>query len=121
VAKALTLPHPARMPWIFLTIAIFAEVIATSALKSVEGFSRPVPLAIVVVGYLCTFYTLAQSFRAIPLGVAYAIWCGGGMLVLPFVGWLVYRQTLDLAAILGIGLILGGVLVLTLYSKSAVQ
>jgi len=121
VVKALTLPHPARMPWIFLTIAIFAEVIATSALKSVEGFSRPVPLAVVIVGYLCTFYALGQSFREIPLGVAYAIWCGGGMLVLPFVGWLVYKQTLDLAAVGGIGLILGGVIVLTLCSKSAMH
>ncbi len=109
------------MPWIFLTIAIFAEVIATSALKSVEGFSRPLPLAIVIVGYLCTFYALGQSFRAISLGVAYAIWCGGGMVVLPFIGWVVYKQTLDMPALAGIGLILGGVLVLTLCSKSALH
>jgi small multidrug resistance pump len=109
------------MPWIFLTVAIFAEVIATSALKSVEGFSRPLPLAVVIVGYLCTFYALGQSFRTIPLGVAYAIWCGGGMVVLPFVGWFVYKQSLDLAAVAGIGLILGGVFVLTLCSKSAVD
>jgi small multidrug resistance pump len=109
------------MPWIFLTIAIFTEVIATTALKSVDGLSRPLPLAVVIVGYLCTFYALGQSFRAINLGVAYAIWCGGGMLILPLVGWLVYRQRLDAPGLLGIGLILAGVLTLTLCSKSAPQ
>jgi small multidrug resistance pump len=109
------------MHWIFLTIAIFGEVIATSALKSVEGFSRPLPLTAVVVGYLCAFYALGQAFRAIDLGVAYAIWCGGGMVVLPIIGCLVYKQTLDLPALTGIGLILAGVLVLTLCSKSTVH
>jgi small multidrug resistance pump len=107
------------MKWVFLTIAIFTEVIATSALKSVDGFSRPMPLAIVVIGYITTFYCLGRALQSVDLGVAYAIWCGGGMTVLPFVGWLVYRQALDIPAVAGITLIMSGVLMLTLFSKSA--
>ncbi|MDD5199495.1 MAG: SMR family transporter [Terrimicrobiaceae bacterium] len=107
------------MPWLYLTVAIFAEVIATSALKASTGFTKLLPSVIVVFGYICTFYALAQAFRTIDLGIAYAIWCGGGMVLLTLVGWLIYRQPLDTPALLGIGLILAGVMVLTLFSKSA--
>lgn len=107
------------MPWLYLAIAIVSEVVATSALRSVEGFTRWLPSVLVVAGYGSSFYFLSLTLRAIPLGVAYAIWCGVGMALICAVGWLLYHQPLDRAALAGIGLIFAGVLVLTLFSKGA--
>ncbi|WP_010323901.1 DMT family transporter [Marinobacterium stanieri] len=104
--------------WLFLSIAIVSEVVATSALKSSEGFSRFVPSAVVVVGYLLAFYFLSLTLKAIPIGIAYAIWAGVGIVLIALVGWWLYGQKLDLAAIIGMGLILAGVAVINVFSTS---
>ena len=109
------------MHWLYLTIAIVSEVIATSALKATEGFTRWIPSLIVVVGYASAFFFLSLTLRTLPLGVAYAVWSGVGVVLVTVVGWAVYHQSLDLAAGIGIGLIVAGVVVLNLFSKVAVH
>lgn len=106
------------MHWIYLTIAIVSEVIATSALKAAEGFTRWVPSLIVVAGYASAFYFLALTLRVIPLGVAYAVWSGAGIVLISLAGWIIYRQSLDLPAVIGIALILAGVVVLNVFSRA---
>lgn len=104
--------------WLFLSIAIISEVIATSALKSSEGFTRLIPSVLVVGGYLLAFYFLSLTLKAIPIGIAYAIWAGVGIVLIALVGWWLYGQKLDLAAIIGMALILAGVAVINLFSTS---
>ena len=104
--------------WILLTVAIVAEVIATSALKSSDGFSRPLPTLIVVVGYGLAFYLLALTLRTIPVGVAYAIWSGAGVVLITAVAWFLYGQKLDWPALAGMGLIVTGVIVLNVFSRT---
>lgn len=104
--------------WLFLFVAIVSEVIATSALKSSEGFSRFWPSVVVVVGYGIAFYCLALTLRVIPMGVVYAIWSGIGIVLITLVGWLLFDQKLDLPALLGIGLIAAGVVVMNVFSKT---
>lgn len=106
------------MNYLYLAIAIVSEVIATSSLKASEGFTRPLPSAITVAGYAVAFYCLSLTLRTIPVGIAYAIWSGAGIVLIALVGYLFFRQTLDLAAILGLGLIVAGVLVVNVFSKS---
>lgn len=105
--------------YLYLGIAIVAEVAATTALKSSAGFSRLWPSVAVVVGYAVAFYFLALTLKTLPTGIAYAIWSGVGIVLISLLGWLVHRQTLDLPALLGMGLIMAGVLVINLFSKSA--
>ena len=106
------------MNYLYLSIAIVSEVIATSTMKASEGFTRLVPSLVVVVGYVSTFYFLSLTLRTIPVGIAYAIWAGAGIALVTAVAWIVYKQRLDLPAIMGISLIVAGVLVLNLFSKS---
>ncbi|MBB3225367.1 DMT family transporter [Pseudoduganella umbonata] len=106
------------MNWLYLAIAIVAEVIATSALKASEGFTRPVPATLVVIGYGIAFYMLSLTLRTIPMGVVYAIWSGAGIVLITLVGYFMFRQRLDLPALVGIGLIVAGVLVMQLFSKA---
>lgn len=108
-------------PWLCLSIAILAEVIATSALTASHGFTRLWPSVAVVIGYTIAFYFLALSLRTIPVGIAYAVWSGAGIVLISLIGWAVFRQTLDAAAMLGIGLILVGVLVINVGSRSVVH
>ncbi len=105
--------------WIFLFIAIVSEVIATSALKSSEGFSRFWPSILVIVGYALAFYCLSLTLRTIPVGIAYAIWSGVGVVAVSIFSWLYYGQKLDMPAILGIALIILGVCIMNLFSKSS--
>lgn len=105
-------------PWMLLAIAIVAEVIGTSALKASEGFSRPWPSVVVLLGYAVAFYCLSLVLKSIPVGVAYAIWSGLGIVLITLVAWVVYDQRVDLAAVLGMALIIAGVLVLNLFSKT---
>ncbi|MCH7294760.1 MULTISPECIES: DMT family transporter [Acinetobacter] len=105
--------------WIILFIAITAEVIATSALKSSEGFTKPVASIVVVVGYLIAFYCLSLTLKTIPVGVAYAIWSGVGIVLITTVAWFVFDQKLDIWGIIGIVLIMSGVLILNLLSKTS--
>ncbi|GGP24329.1 DMT family transporter [Silvimonas amylolytica] len=109
------------MNWVWLAIAIVAEVIATSALKAADGFSKWVPSVIVVVGYAVAFYCLALTLRSIPVGIVYAIWSGVGIVLISLVGYFVYRQALDLPAIIGLGLIVAGVAVINVCSHSSVH
>ena len=106
------------MNWLYLAIAIVAEVIATSALKASEGFTRPLPAVLVVAGYGIAFYLLSLTLRTIPMGVVYAIWSGAGIVLITLAGYFLYKQRLDLPALVGIGLIVAGVLVMQLFSKS---
>ena len=107
------------MHWLYLAIAILAEVIGTSALKASDGFTKLYPSLIVVVGYGVSFYCLSLTLRTIPIGIAYAIWSGVGIVLISLIGWLAFNQKLDLPALLGISLIAAGVAVLNLFSKSA--
>ena len=104
--------------WLLLSIAILAEVFGTSFLKASEGFTRVGPSIAVVVGYLVSFYFLALSLKVIPVGIAYAIWAGVGVVLIACIGWMIFGQKLDTAAIIGIAMILGGVVVLILFSNS---
>ncbi len=104
---------------VYLAIAIAAEVVATSALKSSNGFTRLGPSILVVLGYGVAFFCLSVALRTIPTGIAYAIWSGVGIVLVSGVAWLIQGQRLDAAALAGIGLILAGVLVINLFSKSA--
>jgi small multidrug resistance pump len=107
------------MKYLFLAIAILAEVVATSALKSSHGFTRLLPSVLVVSGYACAFYFLSLTLRSIPVGVAYAIWSGVGIALVTAAAWVFHGQPLDLPAIGGLSLILAGVLIVTLFSQSA--
>lgn len=104
--------------WLYLGVAIVSEVIATSALKAAEGFTRPLPSLLVVIGYGIAFYCLSVVLRTLPLGITYAIWSGVGVALVALSGWLLYGQALDLAAVLGLTLIVAGVIVLNLFSKT---
>jgi small multidrug resistance pump len=104
--------------WIFLVIAIISEVIATSALKSSAGFTRLWPSIIVVTGYASAFYFLSLTLNVIPIGIAYAIWSGVGVALIALISWLYFKQPLDFAAIVGLLLIVAGVVVINLFSKS---
>jgi small multidrug resistance pump len=109
------------MHWIYLAIAIVSEVVATSALKSAEGFTRLIPSLLVFAGYGLAFFFLSLTLRTIPLGVAYAIWAGVGVALVALVGWVVYQQSLGVAELIGIGLIVSGVVVLNLFSKAVLH
>jgi small multidrug resistance pump len=107
------------MNWFYLTIAIVSEVIATSALKASNGFTRFGPSLAVVLGYATAFYFLSLTLRSIPVGVAYAVWSGVGIVLVAAIGWVVYGQKLDLPAIFGMILIIAGIVVLNVFSKTS--
>jgi small multidrug resistance pump len=109
------------MPWFALIIAILAEVIGTSALRASDGFTKPIPSAIVVVGYGVAFYFLSLTLKEIPVGIAYAIWSGVGTVLITLASVLLYKQHLDTPAVIGLCCILIGVAVINLYSKSIVH
>ena len=107
------------MVYLYLAIAIVSEVVATSALKASESFTKPLPSLLVVAGYGVAFYFLSVCLRSIPVGVAYAIWSGLGIVLVTAAAAVLYKQVPDGWAILGMALIVAGVLVLNLLSKSA--
>ncbi len=104
--------------YIFLGFAIVAEVIGTTALKASDSFTRPIPSLVTVGCYALSFYLLTFSLRVLPTGIAYAIWSGVGIVLISLVSWLYFKQSLDLAAIAGLALIIAGVLVINLFSRS---
>jgi len=104
--------------WMILGLAIVAEVIGTTALKASENFTRLVPSLIVVVGYGVAFYCLSLVLKSVPVGIAYAVWSGLGIVLITAVAWLLYGQRIDLAGLLGMGLIIAGVVVLNVFSKA---
>jgi len=105
--------------WILLGLAILAEVVGTSAMKASEGFSKVFPSLITVVFYGIAFYLLSLTLRTIPVGIAYAVWSGVGIVLISLVAWVLYGQKLDLAGLIGMGLIISGVIVLNVFSKSS--
>ena len=116
-SSATTTDPPKMKTYLFLLLAVVAEVVATSALKASENFSRLIPSILVVAGYGTAFTLLSLTLKTLPLGVAYAIWSGVGTALVAVVGWLVYKQHLDLPAIAGIALIIAGTIVLNLCSN----
>ena len=104
--------------YLFLGLAIVVEVIGTTALKATDNFTRLWPSVLTVVCYAASFYLLTFSLRVLPTGIAYAIWSGVGIVLISVASLVVYRQSLDLPALIGLGLIIAGVLVINLFSKS---
>ena len=106
------------MNYVFLSIAIVCEVVATTALKQTDGFTRLMPSLVTVVGYALAFYFLSLPLRTLPVGIVYAVWSGVGIVLITAIGWLWFRQTLDLPALIGMGFIIAGVLIVNLFSKT---
>ena len=106
------------MTYLYLAIAIVAEVAATSALKASEEFTNLIPSIIVVVGYGIAFYFMTLVLRVIPVGITYAVWSGLGIVLVAIVSFFLYKQTPDFPAIIGMGLIISGVVVINVFSKT---
>lgn len=102
--------------WLLLALAIVAEVVGTSALKASEGFTRPWPSIVVVLGYGVAFYCLSLVLKTIPVGITYAVWSGLGIVLITLAAWWLYGQTIDVAGLVGMGLIVTGVVVLNVFS-----
>ena len=107
------------MNYLYLAIAIVAEVIGTSFMKQADGFTKPIPGLVCAASYILAFYCLSLTLRTIPTGVAYAIWSGAGIVLIAAVAWIFQGQKLDAPAVLGMGLIVSGVMVMNLFSKVA--
>lgn len=105
--------------WLFLSVAIVSEVVATSALKASNGFTQLWPSLVVIAGYAIAFFFLSLTLRTMPVGVAYAIWSGVGIMLVTLIAWFVFKQSLDIPAIIGLTLIVAGVVVLQVFSKSS--
>ena len=105
--------------FVYLGLAIAGEVVATSFLRASNGFSELLPSIVVVVGYAITFYFFSLALQTIPVGIGYAIWSGVGIVLIATIAYFVHGQTLDLPALIGMGLILAGVLVINLFSQSS--
>ena len=109
------------MNYVYLAGAIVAETIGTSALSQAAGFTRLIPTLIVLVSFAISFYLMSLALQTIPVGIAYAIWAGAGIVLITIIGWLFLKQTLDAPAYAGIALILAGVIVLRLFSRATVH
>ncbi len=109
------------MGYVYLAIAIIAEVIATNALKSSQEFTKLWPSIIVILGYGTAFYFLSLVLKTIPVGIAYAIWAGMGIVLVAIIAAVVFKQIPDLAAVLGMVLIICGVVVINVFSKTSVH
>ncbi|AGI69060.1 putative multidrug resistance protein [Octadecabacter antarcticus 307] len=109
------------MPAHFITliVAVIFETIGTTALQASQQFTKLGPSVIVVIAYSIAFYLLALTLKSMPVGIMYAIWSGSGIVLIALIGWVVFRQTLDWPAILGMTLILVGIIIIQLFSKSA--
>ncbi len=107
------------MAYLYLAVAIIAEVTATSALKASEEFTKLYPSLIVIIGYGVAFYFMTLVLRTIPIGITYAVWSGLGIVLVAIVGAVLYKQIPDIAAIIGMGFIITGVLVIHVFSKTA--
>ena len=109
------------MHYIFLILAVAAETIGTTALQASQQFTKLWPSVLVIVAYAISFYLLSLTLKYMPVGIMYAMWSGLGIVLIAIIGWIVFRQTLDLPAILGMGLILSGIVVIQLFSKTALH
>jgi small multidrug resistance pump len=109
------------LPYLYLAIAILVEVTGTSALKASEGFTRLWPSLLVVGSYAVSFFFMSLTLKSIPVGISYAIWSGVGIVMITVVAWFLYKQALDMPALIGMGLIVAGVAVINLFSSTAGQ
>ncbi len=107
-----------RVSYLYLVIAIFAEVLATSFLKQAEGLTRLVPSLVSMSAYLVALYFLSLTLRTIPTGIVYAIWSGVGIVLIATVAWVFQGQKLDTPAVAGMGLVIAGIVVMNLFSKA---
>ena len=107
--------------WIFLLCAIVFETLGTSMLKASDGFTRPLPTIITVIGYLLSFFFLGYALRSIPVGIAYGIWGAVGIVLIALVGMLAFNQKPDMPAIIGLSLIIAGVVIINIFSKMQVH
>ncbi len=107
------------MNYLYLALAILCEVVGTLSLKASAGFTRPLPSVLVLVGYGLAFLFLSFTLRTVPVGVAYAVWSGAGVVLITVASYFIYGQSLDAPALLGIALILAGVVVVHGFSRSA--
>ena len=108
-------------PWLLLGVAVLAEVFGTSALKASEGFTRLAPSLAAVLGYAVALYCLSLVFKSIAVGITYAVWSGLGIVLITLAAWWLYGQTIDTAGLIGMGMIVAGVVVLNVFSKSSVH
>lgn len=106
-------------PYAILLLAVIAETIATTALQASHQFTRLIPSIIVVVGYVVSFYLMSITLKYIPVGVMYAIWAGLGIFFIAIIGWVVFGQRLDFPAVIGLALIISGIVVINVFSKTA--
>lgn len=107
--------------YLFLLFAIIFEITGTTFLKKTEQFTKPVPTLIFICSLATSFYLLTYALKGIPLGIAYAIWSGAGIMLISLIGYLVYKQSLDLPAIIGVSFIVVGVIIINLFSKATVH
>lgn len=107
--------------WLILALAIVAEVIGTSSLKASQGFTKPLPSILVIVGFAIAFYCLSITLKVIPVGVAYAVWSGTGIVLITLAAWAFFGQSLDWPAWLGMALIIAGVVVMNVFSRAVVH
>jgi len=107
--------------YLFLLAAVLAETIGTSAIQASHQFTKPMPSVLVLVSFGVAFYFLSLTLQYMPVGIMYALWCGFGIIFISLIGWLYFKQPLDLPAISGMGLILLGIIVINVFSKTAVH
>ena len=106
------------MHWVLLAAAVFFETVGTTALQASEQFTRKGPSILVVATYALSFYLLSHVLRTMPVGVVYALWSGLGICLIAVIGWVMFGQRLDLPAVIGLGMIVGGIAVINLFSRS---
>lgn len=104
--------------WFTLIIAICAEVIASSSLKATEGFTKIIPSIVVIIGYITSFYFLSITLKTLPMGIAYAIWSGLGIILISLIGYVFYKQSIGMTSIIGIIFIIIGVIIIQLFSNT---
>ena len=109
------------MTYLYFAAAIISEVVATSALKATQEFTKLIPSLIVIVGYCISFYLLTLVLRTVPVGITYAIWAGVGIVLVALVGAILYKQIPDIPAMIGMALIIAGVVIINLYSKTFIH
>jgi small multidrug resistance pump len=107
------------LTYLYLALAIVAEVVATTFLKLSDGFSKPLPSVVTVLGYAVAFYFLSLTLRSLPTGLVYAVWSGVGVVLIATIAWVLQSQKLDIAALCGMGLIVSGVVVINLFSSAS--
>ncbi|MDT2020928.1 SMR family transporter [Methylocella sp. CPCC 101449] len=107
--------------YVYLALAIVSEVMATTSLAASQGLTRPWPVVAMACGYAVAFIFLALSLKSIPVGIAYAIWSGAGIVLVASIGWALFRQPLDMPAVVGLGLIIAGISIMQIFSRSALH